>query len=274
MGGRWVVPSVTAASIVATALAPLGAWSSQRRVLGTLTAQGEVRVDGAAAAAKKRATPLLDGAKVEVGAKSAAMLGLNADGIVGLRAGSEATASAADGIRVGLARGEALIRIPRTSRVRVVTATAVVRPDAVAPVATGATRPAEASIQVTADGKTVVRVQAGSLQVEDSNGAPTAVKAGQEASIDGKAGAQLVLANATTVPAPAAAAASAATPPAAAGGSVFAVDPLLIGLSGVTAVGATVGGLAGTGAIGGDDDDDDEAAAPPGNGPVSPFKTP
>jgi len=274
--GRWTVrlaAGLVIGGTLAGRIAPALAVSGPRQVLGTVSAQGDVRVrkeGGDGEAISRSGAALLEGTLITTGPRSAALLNLSSDGMIGLRANGavEAGTRGVDGLRVTLWTGEALVRIPITSRMTLATATGTIRADELMPVAAGPIAAAEASVTLRADGETVVRVQSGSLRIEGADGGPTVVRAGEQATLAPDAAPRLVEAASVPPPvatAPAAAAPAIATAKAASAG-IFSVDhdlAMLVGLGSAVVVGGTLGGLAGSGQF---SDDDDHPDAHPASG--------
>ncbi len=254
------------------------AGQATRQVVGTVSAQGEVRSQEA----RDRTTApgevltgagvaLLEQTLLETGTNGAALLSLSAGGIVGLRANSSARVDArdADGSRIVLLTGEALLRIPKGAKLTVSTPTATIRPEPLTTVAAGETpAAAEASVRVQPAGQTVVRVEAGNIRVEGVDGPAALVKAGEQATVAQHGAPRIVAASmqGTSV-------VGANSKKKAAAVGIFASDLLLPGLLVGTAVvaGGTVGGLAASGEIGDSDGDDGKQG---GGGQGSPFRAP
>lgn len=267
--GRWTIRLAAGLLIggaLAGRIAPAAA-SGPRQVLGTVSARGDVRLryeGGDGEAISRAGAALLEGTLITTGPRSAALLNLSADGMIGLRANGavEAGTRGLDGLRVTLWTGKALVRIPITSRMTLVTASGTIRSDEMMPVSAGPIAAAEASVTLHPDGQTVVRVQTGSLRIEGADGGPTVVRAGEQATLIPDAAPRLVEAAAESPPeaAPAVGTAKAAS------ASIFSVDrdlATLIGLGSAVAVGGTLGGLAGSGQF---SDDDDHPGAPAASG--------
>jgi len=271
--GRWTV-RLAAGLVIGGALvgrtASADAVSGPRQVLGTVSARGDVRLrseGGDGETIPRSGAALLEGTLITTGPGSAALLNLSSDGMIGLRANGavEAGTRGLDGLRVTLWTGEALVRIPITSRMTLATATGTIRSDELMPVSAGPIAAAEASVTLRPDGETVVRVQTGSLRIEGADGGPTVVRAGEQATLTPDAAPRLV--EAAAVPPPQPDAAPAAVTPAvatakASSAGVFSVDrdlAVLVGLGSAVVVGGTLGGLAGSGQF---SDDDDHADAP------------
>lgn len=269
--------------ILVSALPALGADSGPRQVLGTLAVQGEVRVQEATesgtkgtAVVGKQGGPLLERTVIRTSDGGAALLTLTGtDGVVGLRSGATLRTGTRDreGLRVELVAGEALVRLPAGSRLSLETPTASVRADALIPASTAPPRASEASVRILADGRTVVRVETGTLRVEGHQGPASLVKAGEEATIAPDAAPKVVAASSV---APPVAPANDDDKKAAAG--IFGVDPMVAGLA-LAGVGVTAGVLGGLGASGnlGNGDSNDSETSPAlggGGGPAgSPFRT-
>jgi hypothetical protein len=253
---------------------------SARQVIGTIAVQGDVQTrdidpaDAQLVRVTQSGTALLERTLVKVGGNGAALLALRKDGVVGVRASSTArVGTRGQGeLRVDLESGEALVRLPAGSPLIVATPTATVRAEPIVPVST-AGGAAEASIKILADGQTLVRVEVGTVRVDGAAGGPsTRITAGEEASFPKEGAPEIARAATAKLPA-----ADVGAKPGGKDGSAFYTDPILLGLLGAAAVGGTVGGLAGSGAIGSSDDDGDDndssAAAGGGGGDGSPFRT-
>jgi len=273
--GRWTVRlavGLVIGGVLVGPSAPAVAISGPRQVLGTVSAQGDVRLrsdgngrhdDGESVS--RSGAPLLEGTLVTTGPKSAALLNLSSDGMIGLRAGGaiEAGTRGTDGLRVTLWVGEALVRIPITSRMTLATATGTIRSDALMPVSAGPIAAAEASVKLLPDGQTIVRVETGSLRIEGVDGGPTVVRAGEQATLTPDAAPRLTAAAAV----PSDAAPAAVTPAVATAKSssgIFSMDrdlAIMVGLGSAVVVGGTLGGLAGSGQFSSDDHDDAHTGA-------------
>jgi hypothetical protein len=273
---RW-----TARVLPVVLLCGAGAASAEqasRQVLGTISVQGEVRAQEARNGAKGSGElitgsgiALLERTELQTANDSAALLNFSAGGIVGLRASSTARVESrdADGSRVSLLTGEALVRIPTGAKITLTTESATIRPEAIERAATGQTgTAAEASIKITSDGQTVVRVETGALKVEGTQGTPTVVRAGEQATLAKNTSARIVAASTAQ---PGSAPALNNNRKAAAIG-IFGGDLLLPGLlAGGAAVG-TVTGLAASGQFSGSSSSSDSSSG--GGGQGSPFRTP
>jgi len=250
----WILPRV---AVVGLALNPVAASSAvdaaPRRVLGTLSVQGEATVDdsteGETTAGGVVVTggtvPVLEHTLIETGDGGQALLDLNSAGQVGLEARARALVVA--GPRVELAAGTALVRMTAASPLTVRTPTASVGND---PAAAGRAR-VEASATVEGDGRTVVCVERGALEVAGQHGQPTVVKAGEEAVVAAD-GTML-----TVAPAPRCRKRT----------TIFGLNPWLAGAIGVGVVGAGGAGLGGGGHGGG-------GAPSAGHRQGSPFRMP
>lgn len=267
-GGRAVrlAASVALSGLLAVPGAPLA--DEPRQVLGTMSVRGDVRIrDQAGEAGASTGVPLLEASTVTVADKSAALLNLTADGMIGLRAGGtlELGRRGSDGFRVALRAGQLLLRLPVGSRMTLVTSSAAIGPDTLVPAAATTPPAAEASVTVLPDGQTIVRVEAGSLRVEGAHGGPTIVRAEEQATLAPDASPRVAAAS-TAPPTPAVAEPAAAAPAAKpAGSGIFSGDhdlALLLG-AGAVVVGGTLGGLAASGAFddGGSDDGGGGASA-------------
>lgn len=163
------------------------AWSAAQPVVGSLSVEGAVWTQAIAGGTGKEIRvwgpdgTVVAGTRVRTGTTGAALLTLGKQGVVGLRPNSVArvTAGLAEGLRIDLASGEALVRLPPGSRLVLSTPTATVRAAALTPVAVVSSQPPEASVRITPDGQTVVRVQAGTVRVECKQGEFTTVSAGE-----------------------------------------------------------------------------------------------
>ena len=240
-----------------------------RQVVGVLAVQGEVwtqEVGGSGGEARVPGTEgaLLERTRLRTGKEGAALLTLSQDGLVGLRAGTtaEVAARGADGPRIQLVAGEALVRLPAGSRLTLVTATATVRAEGIQPVAVGAVRPNEVSVHVLPDGQTVVRVQSGGVQVESRDGGTSLVRAGEQATLAADGAPRIVAAS--TAPGALAPAAGAA----AGGAGLFSSDAAIAGLAAIGVAAGTLGGLGAAGKLGNASSSDTSADT----GQGSPFR--
>ena len=279
--GRWTV-RLAAGLVIGGVLAGRDATAGPRQLLGTISAQGDVRIRDDEIGRRdegqtvpRSGAPLLEGTLVMTGPKSAALLNLSSDGMIGLRAGGAVQAGTRDidGLRVTLWIGEALVRIPVTSRMTLATATGTIRSDALMPAAAGPIAAAEASVKLLPDGQTIVRVESGSLRIEGADGGPTVVRAGEQATLLPDAAPRLA---AAAAPLPDESAPGAVTPAVATGkaasAGIFAIDSdlaILAGLGAATVAGGTLGGLAASGQFSSDHHDAASAGSTQGGAQTS-----
>jgi hypothetical protein len=190
MAGSLVVVVVLASQMLAGA-EPARA---PRRVLGTVETIGDVSLRDSVSASTAELlsdprTALVDGNVVETGAKSGAVLSLQREGMIGLRASS--LARGLSGPRVELLGGSALVRLPATSRLVVSTPSGTIRTDTSALEPTGATH-AEGTVSVLPAGKTLVRVERGALYVQGRGGDATLVRACEQVILSPTAAPRLI----------------------------------------------------------------------------------
>ena len=170
--------SMLAVAAMLASQMPAGA-EPPRRVLGTIETIGDVSLRDSVSASTAALlsdprTAFFDGNVVETGAKAGAVLSLQREGMIGLRASS--LARGLSGPRVELLGGSALVRLPATSRLVLSTPAGTIRTDTSALEPTGATH-AEGTVSVLAAGKTLVRVERGALYVQGRSGDATLVRA-------------------------------------------------------------------------------------------------
>jgi len=234
--------------------------TAQTGLVGKVLGQGDVWVgkggegiDPAAAGQQvsKGGLPLTEGSVVRTGDKSAALLDLGNDGMIGLREGSRAIIGKKGdgGLRVEMVTGEALVRLSESSKLTLVTSKGTVHQ------ADGeVTGPTELRLQALPNGGAVAQVTNGTARVEDDKGAVKLVS-----------GAPIMIPEEEPPPAY-------VPPPAPEEGGFWAFDPLILGLAALAIAGGTVGGLAASGQF----DDDDDGGSDSGGGfnppPFSQFR--
>lgn len=235
-----------------------------KKVIGTVRAAGPVESATTPGEWKPfKGGAALDGMTLRTGAKGTAVVQMKSGDVVGL---GEQSTLAIDGTRIRLESGRVALRLRPTSRLVVDTARGTIRQAAVQPVAASQR---EALVTIV-DGAVTVHAYRGAFELDNPNGTATEVKPGQVATVAPDAQAPtLSLASALTTTPEAKSVDQGAS--AGAVGGVAGSTLAWVGVGTGIVAGGTVGGLAGSGAIGGDDDDDDEVAT---GGPpqVSPFR--
>ena len=275
-GGLWALCGLLVGVVVCSSgQQARGAQVTGRHVLGVVSVQGEVwnqatmpdagretRVPGSGGA-------LLEGTRIRTGTNGVALLTFSKEGVVGLRANTtaEVTALGTEGPGIQLASGEALVQLPPGSRLTLSTPTATVRAEPLQPAAAGPVRAQEASIRITPEGQTIVRVENGSLRVESRQGVMTVVRAGEEATLAPDSAPRIVAVAGGTPATPAAAPATAAKAASAGHTTILGLDPMVAGLAAVGVTAGGLGGAAASGAFGGGGGGSNSTA-----GEGSPFK--